>query len=95
MYSTRYSWRIFMKLEISRQIFEKKSHISNLIKILPVGAELFLTDRQTDGHDKGNSRFTHFCKLACKRITSSLQRFRLVLSECHSLYELTSVYSFD
>ena len=40
-----------MKLEFSRQIF-KKAQISNLIKIRPVGAELFhaggRTDRRTD-----------------------------------------------
>jgi hypothetical protein len=36
-----------MKLEISRQIFEK-TQISNFIKIRPVGAELFHVDRRTD-----------------------------------------------
>ena len=41
MYSTRYSCRILIKLEVFRQIFEKKKQISRLIKIRPVGAELF------------------------------------------------------
>ena len=36
-----------MKLEILGQIF-RKSQISNLIKIRPVGADLFHADRQTD-----------------------------------------------
>jgi len=35
-----------MKLEISRQIFEK-TKISNFKKIRPVGAELFHADRRT------------------------------------------------
>jgi len=35
-----------MKLEFSRQIFEN-TQISNVIKIRPVGAELFHTDGQT------------------------------------------------
>jgi hypothetical protein len=38
-----------MKLVFSRQIFEKKSQISNFIKIRPVAAELLHADRRTDG----------------------------------------------
>jgi hypothetical protein len=38
-----------MKLEFSRQIFEKKTQISIFIKIRPVGAELLHTDGLTDG----------------------------------------------
>jgi hypothetical protein len=37
-----------MKLKFSKQNFEKKSQILTLIKILPVGAELFHADKQTD-----------------------------------------------
>ena len=38
-----------MKLEFSRQIFEKKKfQVSNLMKIRQVAAELFHEDRQTD-----------------------------------------------
>ena len=41
-----------MKLEFSRQVFErkkkKKAQISSSIKIHPVGAELFHADRHTD-----------------------------------------------
>ena len=44
--------------------------MSNFMKILQMGAELFhgdaltaiQTDRQTDRHDKANSHFSHFCK---------------------------------
>jgi len=37
-----------MKLEFSRQIFEKKIQISNFMKFQPVGAELCRADGQTD-----------------------------------------------
>jgi hypothetical protein len=35
--------------------FLKNTQISNLMKICPVGAELFHADRRTDGHSKANS----------------------------------------
>jgi len=42
--------------------------MSNLIKIRPVGAELFHVDGRTDGrtdrHDEANSRFSQFCERA-------------------------------
>ena len=41
------AFQIFMKLEFSRHIFEKKA-LSNFMKIRPVGAELFHTDGRTD-----------------------------------------------
>ena len=52
-----------MKVEFSRQIFEK-SEISNSIKIRPVGADLLhanghtdgWTDGRTNGYDEANSR---------------------------------------
>ena len=34
------------------------------MKILPVGAELFHADRQTDAHDEANSRFSQFWERA-------------------------------
>jgi hypothetical protein len=34
-----------MKRELPRRIFEKKAQIKNVIKIRPVGAELFHADR--------------------------------------------------
>ena len=55
-----YSSRIFMKLEFSRQIFEKlKYQVSP--KSVQWGPSR-LTDRQTDGHDEANSRFSQFCE---------------------------------
>ena len=49
----RYYGQILMKFEFSRQFFEKKkSQLSNLTEIRPVGAEILhedgLMDRQTD-----------------------------------------------
>jgi hypothetical protein len=32
------------------------------MKILPVGADLFHSDRRTDGQDEANSRFSQFCE---------------------------------
>jgi len=56
-----------MKLEFSRQIFEKHQ-IIYAMKICPAGAELFhekgRLDRQTDRHDEANSRFPQFCASA-------------------------------
>jgi len=56
-----------MKLEFSRQIFEKPQ-IINVTKICPARAELFhengRLDRQTDRHDEANSRFSQFYERA-------------------------------
>jgi hypothetical protein len=52
-----------MKLEFSRQIFEK-AEILNFIKIRPVGTELFHANRRTDGHNERNSRLLQFCERA-------------------------------
>ena len=41
MQSAGYSCPILMKLEFSRQIFEKASNINFFMKIRPVGAKLF------------------------------------------------------
>jgi len=46
-----------MKLEFSRQSFEKQSHIK-FQKIRPVTAEFVHADGQTDGCDEANSRFS-------------------------------------
>lgn len=35
--------------------------MSNFMQIRPEGFELFYMERQTGGHDKGNSRFSQFC----------------------------------
>ena len=39
-----------MKPDFSRQVFEKKIKISNIMKIRPVGEEMFDTDGQTHTH---------------------------------------------
>jgi hypothetical protein len=49
MWSTHYAGVILIKLDFSRQIFEKKKpQMSNSIKIHPVGAEFHHVDGQTD-----------------------------------------------
>jgi hypothetical protein len=42
---------IFMKIEISCQIFERNIQMPNFIKVSPVGAELFHADRRTRKKD--------------------------------------------
>jgi len=55
-----------MKLEFSRDIFEKNTQILNFMKILIVGAELFhddgWTEGRTDRHDEANISFLKFCE---------------------------------
>jgi hypothetical protein len=54
MYSARYPCQILMRVEFSRQIFEKYSNI-NFMKIRPVETE----SSHTDGHE-AYSRFSQF-----------------------------------
>ena len=49
-----------MKLEISRQIFEKKIHLSNFMKMNPMGTEFFHMDNWTDRYHEANSRVSQF-----------------------------------
>jgi hypothetical protein len=71
MYSACYSCEILIKIEFSRQIFEKYSDVK-LRQCHPVGREFFptdrrtdrQTDRQTDTRDETNSRFPKFRELA-------------------------------
>ena len=44
----RYSCQILIKIEFSRQVLEKYSHIYNFTKIRPVGAKFFHADGQKD-----------------------------------------------
>jgi len=48
------------------------------MKICPVGAKLFHVngwmDRQTDRHDKANSRFSQFCERAWKLVAVTSKR---------------------
>jgi hypothetical protein len=48
MQSSCYSCEILMKFELYRQVFEKYQ-ILNIMKIRPVGAELFHADGRADG----------------------------------------------
>jgi len=50
--SSLYSCQILMKLEFSRQIFEINPPISNFLKIVSVGAEMFHADGRTDRRAK-------------------------------------------
>jgi hypothetical protein len=43
---------------------KKNTQISTLMKIRPVGAELFHADGRADGHDEVDSRFWQFCESA-------------------------------
>ena len=44
--------------------FSKNTQISHLMKIRPVGAEVFHADRRTGRHNEANGRFTQFCERA-------------------------------
>jgi len=38
--------------------------MSNLLKIFPVGSELFHADGRTEGHEETNSHFSQYCESA-------------------------------
>jgi hypothetical protein len=61
MYSTGYSCQILMKLEFSRQIFQKYSNIK--FHLNPSSGSRVPRGR-TDRHDESNSRFSQFCDCA-------------------------------
>ena len=48
--------------------FPKNIQMSNLMKTLPVGAELFRTDGQTDKRDQTNNSFSKFSEKATKKL---------------------------
>ena len=53
---THYSCPILKKLQFfSIVFFSENAQILNFIKILPVGAELFHADQQTDGQTNGQT----------------------------------------
>ena len=47
--------------------FRKNTHIRNLMKIRPVGAELFHANRRTDILDEINNRFSHLANSPKKK----------------------------
>jgi hypothetical protein len=67
MLNTSYYCPILMQLDFSQKVFEKYPK-SNIMKIRPVGAEMYHADRQTDKHEV-NSRFSQFCERAAKNPT--------------------------
>jgi hypothetical protein len=73
-----------MKMGFSRQIFRKKTQISNLTKICPVGAELFHADGRTD-LTKLIVAFRNFAKAPQKvNITAlmNVNRNEIILTSC-------------
>ena len=60
MYSrpTRYYWQILMKLELSRQIFEKSSNIKFLKNSFSGGSSCSM---RGDRHNEANSLLSQFC----------------------------------
>jgi hypothetical protein len=56
---TRYSCQILIKLEFSREIFDKSPNIRFPLKNPASGSR-----GQTDGHDEANSSFSQFCERA-------------------------------
>jgi len=66
-----------MKLEFSRQIFEK-TQISNFMKIRPVEDVVFHSEGPTDRHNKANCRSSQFCERSFK-----------LQSQCHALFRHT------
>jgi len=62
MYSVRCSCQILMKLQLSKQIVQKYSKISNFMKIRPVAAALFHVVGRTDRHEEANCFVSQFCE---------------------------------
>ena len=61
MQGTRYPCRILIKLEFSRQIFEKSSNIKFHENPYRWESSCSMrTDGRTDRHDETNSRFSQF-----------------------------------
>jgi hypothetical protein len=67
---TRYFCQILVQLKFL-DIFSKNLQISNLMKTLPVGTELFHADGRTEINDEADSRFSQFCE----RIQQNLMVF--------------------
>ena len=54
-----------MKLEFSRQFFERDSNLKHLAKFNNADSRM---DRRTDRHDEANSRFSQFWEIAYKTV---------------------------
>ena len=54
--------------------YDARNHKHKIMKIRPVGAELFHADGRTDRHNEANSHFSQFCERAyCHRVSTQLQ----------------------
>jgi len=56
-------YQILMKVEFSRQVL-KNTQISNVMKIRPVGGELFHANGRRDERDTTNCQFSQLCESA-------------------------------
>ena len=80
--------------------FSKNTQITNLLKVLPVEAELFHADGRADRHDEVNSRFRKFTK-APKNIVNknglhtSVSEFLTLSCALVMLTVMSSVFSLD
>ena len=61
-----------MKVNFVDRFFEKKKNLNTIfMKILPVGAELFLADGQMDIYNDANSRFAQILRMCLKRMETN------------------------
>jgi hypothetical protein len=63
--------QILTKLEFPRHIFKKAPRILNLMKIRPVGSELFHADGRTVRHDAAKSGISKFRESSCRTAVST------------------------
>ena len=56
----------YAEIWIFLYIFSKNTHISNFMKICPVGAEQVTKGERADREDEANSRFSRFCEKRLK-----------------------------
>ena len=61
-FSCKVPFLFYRNLTFLDRFPKKKAHISNLIKLGPVGVDFFHADGQTASHDKANGRFSQFCE---------------------------------
>ena len=67
----RLSCQNFKKFEISRQIFGKKNaQISIFLEIRLVGAGLFRANRETEGHNGSDGRFSQILQTLLNGLSS-------------------------
>jgi hypothetical protein len=96
MWSTRYSCQILMKLEISRQVFEKYSNTkfhenqpsrSLIFHKISSGGIRVVPCGRTDRHNEANSRFSQFYERAykCNKNISVFRKVRVSKTARHNV----------